>query len=209
MLGGEVVAVLGILVFGLLAVRRRRAGAPTASVLQWLLFATYLLLVAVVVLFPLRVSAGLRADDAVWDYATFIRDWVNLVPFATVGDLLDRSSPTQAMRQLGGNILLLLPLGFLVPLRYPRFRGLWPILLLAVVSAVGIECVQYLARVARLSLRSVDVDDAMLNIVGAMIGYLGWRVWTRGRSRPARAYQLRPARPLPPRRPVRVRGRAP
>lgn len=157
------------------AIRRWRAGAPIGRLALETAFAAYLLAVLVVVLFPLRVSPGLRADDAVWDYASFIRNWVNLVPFASVRQVLRYGWPHQAIRQLGGNLVLLLPLGVFAPALTPRFRRVPAALALALTSSLGIEGMQYLARVARLSLRSVDIDDAILNVTGALIGYGIWR----------------------------------
>jgi glycopeptide antibiotics resistance protein len=168
---------LGVPLLLALAYHRSRAGVGRDRVRLEFAFGLYLLLVTVVVLFPMRVSPALRADDAVWDYATFLRDWVNLVPFATITRVFARE-PGQALRQLGGNLVLLAPLGVFAPALYPRFRRAGAMVVLAVASALGIELVQYLARVARLSLRSVDVDDALLNITGALVGYLVWVLWS-------------------------------
>lgn len=179
---GEFTLVLLVPLVVAFAVYRARRGVPRRRVELETAFGLYLLLLTAVVLFPLRVDAGLRADDAVWDYATFLRDWVNLTPGRTFAQLLARSSPTQALRQLGGNLLLLAPLGALVPALAPRMRRFVAMLALAVGSGLGIELVQYLARVARLSLRSVDVDDAILNVVGAMLGFALWWAWRRVRA---------------------------
>lgn len=175
MLHGTYLIAVVVLLLIIRAFRRWRAGAPIGRLALETAFAAYLLAVLVVVLFPLRVSPGLRADDAVWDYASFIRNWVNLVPFASVRQVLRYGWPHQAIRQLGGNLVLLLPLGVFAPALAPRFRRAPAALVLALTSSLGIEGMQYLARVARLSLRSVDIDDAILNTVGALIGYAIWR----------------------------------
>jgi glycopeptide antibiotics resistance protein len=173
--------VLLLVVPGLLLLARARAlaGTPGRRVALELAFGMYIAVLVVVVLFPLRVDAALRADDAVWDYAAFIRDWVNLTPFETVGRLLGRASPNQALRQIGGNIALLAPLGLLGPALFAGLRRPGRMLALALGAALGVEIMQYLARVARLSLRSVDIDDAMLNVIGAMLGFFVWALWNR------------------------------
>jgi glycopeptide antibiotics resistance protein len=137
------------------------------------------MMVVVVVLFPLRVDAGLRADDAVWDYTLFLRYSVNLVPFASIRNMVEHARPSDAARQIAGNLALLLPLGMLAPALFLRMRRVVPMVALGVGAAVGIEVIQYLARIARLSLRSIDVDDAILNMLGAAVGYLLWLVWSR------------------------------
>ena len=183
MFHGSYLLLAGVPALLIYAAHRRRSGTTTGRLALETAFLAYVLLVVAVVFFPLRVSPALRADDAVWDYATFVRDWVNLVPFASVRQVLEYGWPRQAIRQLGGNLVLLLPLGAFAPALVPRFRHASSILVLAFASGIGIEALQYLARVARFSLRSVDIDDAILNVAGALIGYSLWRVWAHTRRR--------------------------
>lgn len=179
MLFGRVLLLLGIPALVILAVFRLRSGVDRTRVWVEVAFGFYLLCLVDVVLFPLRVDPGLRADDAVWDYAAFIKNWVNLTPFATIGQLLDRPSGTQAIRQLGGNLVLLVPLGLALPVLFGRMRSPVAALATIVLTAFGIEGVQFLARVARLSLRSIDVDDAILNVIGGLLGFVAWVAWNR------------------------------
>lgn len=183
MFRGVYVLIAGVPLLLLLAARRSSSGIDRGRVRLEFAFGLYLLIVLVLVLFPLRVSPALRADDAVWDYAAFIRDWTNFVPFASIGQLLERSSPTQVVRQLGGNLLLLAPFGALAPVLFRRLRRPGAMVAAALVSSLGIEALQYLGRVMRLSLRSVDIDDAMLNFAGAMLGFLVWSLWRRAAAR--------------------------
>lgn len=179
MLAGWVLLAVGAPFAFVVAWVRHRSGVDRRRVALELVFALYVLVLVDLVLFPLRLDPGLRADDAVWDYDAFLRDWVNLVPFATVTELWEGASAWQAVRQLGGNLLLLLPLGVLMPALFRRMRSFPVLILVAAGAAVSMEGAQLLARVARLSLRSVDVDDAILNFAGALLGYLIWRVWSR------------------------------
>lgn len=185
-LDGWVVLLVGAPAAFILSWVRHRSGVDRRRIALELVFALYLVGLVDVVLFPLRVDPGLRADDAVWNYDTFRRDWVNLAPFATVTQLWEGASTWQAVRQLGGNLLLLLPLGVLAPALVRRVRSLPVFICVAAGAAVSMEGAQFLARVARLSLRSVDVDDAILNFTGALVGYLIWRVGSRA-SRISRA----------------------
>lgn len=179
MLAGWILLVVGTPVALIVAWVRHRSGVDRRRVALELVFVLYVLILVDLVLFPLRVDPRLRADDAVWDYHAFLHDWVNLVPFATVRELLEGASAWQAVRQLGGNLLLLLPFGALAPALLRRVRSLPVFICIAAAAAASMEGVQFLARVARLSLRSVDVDDAILNFAGALLGYLIWRVWSR------------------------------
>ncbi|WP_344678046.1 VanZ family protein [Saccharopolyspora taberi] len=81
--------------------------------------------------------------------------------------------------QLAGNVILLLPLGMLVPQRWPWFDNLGKIAMGALALSCTIELVQFLA----ISGRVASSDDVVLNTIGAVIGGLliraPWRS-TRG-----------------------------
>ena len=67
-----------------------------------------------------------------------------------------------------GNFLLFLPLGILIPMVWKRLR-FWQGLLIAIALSAGIELVQYLSR-AWGSYRSLDINDVILNALGATLG---------------------------------------
>ncbi|MEN8239537.1 MAG: VanZ family protein [Actinomycetota bacterium] len=104
--------------------------------------------------------------------------YVSLVPFATISDLLSliADSPFQAyMRQLYGNLILLAPLGFLLPVLHPRFRRLRDTTVAVLAASLAIELSQLAISLAiRFPYRAFDVDDLILNTIG---GVLGWAVW--------------------------------
>lgn len=79
---------------------------------------------------------------------------------------------------LGGNILLFAPLGFLAPLVLQRmtWRGS---LVLAVSAGLVIEGME-----AAFGVGVFDVDDLLLNALGVMIGYCALSIFHR-RARPA------------------------
>jgi len=72
------------------------------------------------------------------------------------------------MDNAAGNVLLFLPLGVMLPLVFRRLR-IWQGLLIAIALSSGIELAQYFTR-AWGSNRSADVNDVILNSVGAIIG---------------------------------------
>ena len=74
-------------------------------------------------------------------------------------------------KQVLGNFVMLLPLGIYLPLLYKRLRGFFPVLLVSLLVSIFIEFLQLITRY-----RSVDIDDVLLNTVGACIGYLIYRV---------------------------------
>ena len=109
--------------------------------------------------------------------------WINLVPFATIGAQL-RFTSGSALVQLIGNVLLLLPLGLLGPVVMPSLRRASRLALVALGCSVAIELAQLAGTSIRLMNRSVDVDDVILNVAGALLGWLVWRTiaWLRTRA---------------------------
>jgi glycopeptide antibiotics resistance protein len=67
-----------------------------------------------------------------------------------------------------GNIALFFPLGLLIPLVWPRLR-FWKGLQVAVALSVSIEIAQLFSR-AWGSYRAADINDVVLNVVGASLG---------------------------------------
>jgi glycopeptide antibiotics resistance protein len=67
-----------------------------------------------------------------------------------------------------GNVLLFVPLGILLPLVFRRLR-FWQGMLIAIALSSSIELAQYFSR-AWGSNRSADVNDVILNSLGACLG---------------------------------------
>jgi glycopeptide antibiotics resistance protein len=72
------------------------------------------------------------------------------------------------VRNAAGNVMLFFPLGILIPLLWRRLR-FWQGIQIAIALSVTIELVQYLSR-AWGSYRSADVNDVVLNGLGACLG---------------------------------------
>src|SRR5215218_8135166 len=92
------------------------------------------------------------------------------------------------VRNARGNVVLFIPLGILLPLVWSRLR-FWRALQIAIALSVSIELLQLLSR-AWGSYRTADINDVILNVVGASLG-LGLvslvRLLAGGRSAAARA----------------------
>jgi glycopeptide antibiotics resistance protein len=90
----------------------------------------------------------------------------NLVPFATINMFLQLYATHRmaAATNLIGNVAIFVPFGVLIPL---VFGGKWGrMLLIFVTCIVALEVAQLLLRRG-----SLDVDDLMLNVVGALMGF--------------------------------------
>jgi glycopeptide antibiotics resistance protein len=98
----------------------------------------------------------------------------NFIPFATIGPyLLGYKGWIIAGINLIGNIALLVPLGFFLPLVLPRIT--WKqSLIFAAASGLVIETLQTILHVG-----IFDIDDVILNALGFMLGYFAFRVLTK------------------------------
>lgn len=101
----------------------------------------------------------------------------NYVPFVTI-DRYVNGYPNSGVAALNilGNVLAFLPLGILLPLLYPSLRSLWKITLLGLLVSLLIECTQLVFVIG-----VFDVDDLLLNTLGAVLGYVCLRVAARFR----------------------------
>ncbi len=109
----------------------------------------------------------------------------NLIPFASIKLFLKMyaNHPWAAAVNLAGNIVIFVPFGVLIPL---VFGGGWGRMLVLFVSAIVVlECSQLL-----LHRGSLDVDDLLLNVLGAMMGYGCLRIFKGIRiQRPSKSLQ--------------------
>jgi len=92
----------------------------------------------------------------------------NLHPGRSLRAYLDQPELRDAFRQIGGNILLGVPFGLLLPVLAPRARGVLLVLLLTAVVMLLVELVQG----ALITGRAFDIDDVILNTGGALLGHL-------------------------------------
>ncbi|WP_030749076.1 VanZ family protein [Streptomyces griseus] len=117
----------------------------------------------------------------------------NLTPGRSIEAYLGRPAFVDTVKQLGGNILLGVPFGILLPLLSRRARGFLRVALLTAVTMLFVELVQG----ALVTGRAFDVDDVLLNTTGALLGYVlvGRRLGraVHPRTRPRRWRRRRPA----------------
>lgn len=81
------------------------------------------------------------------------------------------------LRQMVGNILAFVPVTFLCAAAYPRFRRFGASTLLALGCSVGIELIQLgINLVTQIQGRVVSINDVLLNTLGGILGFAGWKV---------------------------------
>ncbi len=90
-------------------------------------------------------------------------DSMNLVPFIDVlngrGDFI---------RQVGLNVIMTIPFGFLIPLVKKENDKLLKVVFYTFLLSLGIELLQPLIN----GVRSADITDLITNVIGGIIGYI-------------------------------------
>lgn len=109
----------------------------------------------------------------VTDYWAQLPGRVNLVPFSSVGSMLRNlwhypypSVLWTVVYNIGGNIVMFVPLGFFLRALVPGCRSFWRCMGTVAIIMAGVELAQLL------TLRGFcELDDVMLNLLGAAIGW--------------------------------------
>ncbi|MCC9021704.1 VanZ family protein [Bacillus nakamurai] len=124
-----------------------------------------------VTLFPLPVDANLIKDMRYDSYIPFVSG-NNFIPFYFFVDVYREGLQYYVIRSIGGNLILLLPVGFLFPLLFEKLNNLKRILLTGFFISLFIELTQLsISMYIRSVYRSFDVDDLILNTLGTVLGY--------------------------------------
>ncbi len=131
--------------------------------------------------FPLRLLAMLCAFAVMVAFAVVLArltlepspasealTHTNMRPGRSLRAYLDQPALRDAVKQIGGNLLLGVPFGVLVPIVAPRTRGMLRVLLLTATVMLLVE----FAQGALITGRAFDIDDVILNTTGALVGYL-------------------------------------
>jgi glycopeptide antibiotics resistance protein len=159
-----------------LALRARRRGAAGFIVAATALFVLYLGWLASAALFPIPVDPAVRAVESEGRPIA-----VQLAPLRGIRDLLEGSTRAAIVWLVGGNILVFVPFGFMLPLLWERARGWRRALLAGFALSFGIEAVQLTVSLrVGYAYRVTELDDVLLNVLGVLLGYLLYRlVWPR------------------------------
>lgn len=99
---------------------------------------------------------------------------VSLEPFRTVRNFIKhyrRTGSWFSLSNLVGNVIILVPFGVLMPVLFKPMRHAWIFIPTAAIVACGIELIQWLTATG-----AADVDDSILNLAGALLGYLFTRI---------------------------------
>lgn len=133
-----------------------------------------------------RIGRKARLSHYVWIYIFLIYIWMvfEVTGVGTIGDVLR----TETDLIVGGinlkpfdcidigylmNIVMCVPLGFLLPFIWEQCRDIRKTILLGALFSLSIEITQLF------NWRATDIDDFVANTCGVLTGYLIWKVFVR------------------------------
>ena len=100
---------------------------------------------------------------------------INLIPMKTIKQYIsllnNETYRTHAIINLAGNVLVFVPLGYLLPKIWKAFRLFIATVLSVAILVIIIEFLQYAT-----GLGSCDIDDLILNVPGVSAGYIIWKL---------------------------------
>ena len=137
-----------------------------------LLFLLYLLLVIRLLIFKYPVEE-LKAIVDSWEKGVILEglESANFTLFKTIKMYIRYAYKLNSFENLVGNVAVFIPFGFFLP-RISRWVNHWfMVLTSAFFFSLGIELFQLFS-----AFGAFDVDDLLLNSVGALIGYILYRI---------------------------------
>lgn len=99
----------------------------------------------------------------------FFKAFSNFIPFKTIIEYIRRYGEgyqSLSFMNLAGNLFLFTPMGMALPCLFKKLARFWKVTLVVLGMVVLMETMQVLLRVG-----SMDIDDVIFNVSGAMIGY--------------------------------------
>lgn len=138
------------------------------KVIIWILLVVYFMLLIKVILFkyPLSMITSMMNNPNI-TLDVRIKGG-NFIPLRTiVYYILGGQNFRIAIENIMGNIIAFIPLGFLIPITFKRISKLKKIIIISFLISLLFEIIQLFTGIG-----SFDIDDILLNVFGAIIGYV-------------------------------------
>lgn len=138
-----------------------------------ILFVLYILIVIKVIIFKYPYEE-LRAIASSWRRDVILEGLgtANFTPFKTIKMYIDYAYKLNSVENLAGNVLVFVPFGFLFPFVDREGERFFVMFVNAFVFILGIEVFQLFS-----AFGAFDVDDILLNCLGAAVGYGIYRIF--------------------------------
>ncbi len=132
-----------------------------------ILFCVYFLVLLKVIVFKYPLGQLIEITKT-WEKGVILEglDTANFTLFKTIKMYIRYWGRLNSFENLVGNVVCFMPFGFLLPFLHRDSRHWWVLLINAFLLVSGIELFQLIT-----DFGAFDVDDFLLNCVGAMLGF--------------------------------------
>ena len=142
---------------------------------KWIIFLYVLIIIRLIIFkYPYSVLRDIMAHwqkDVIWEGL----DTANFTLFKTIRMYIKYYDRLNSFENLFGNILIFIPYGILYPLAFPKKQSYLLFFPATFLFVLGIELFQLLSAFGQF-----DVDDILLNCLGAVIGIMIIIAFRRG-----------------------------
>lgn len=151
-----------------------KQGTPLGILILNSLFFFYIVAILAVTLFPIPIedrsdyiNAGIELNN-------------NFIPLSSIYEIVSDRPFYVILRQIGGNLILLLPLGFFVPLLWKNRRTFWKAFQVGLLTTLSIESLQlFISYLLGYTYKIFDVDDLILNSLGFILGLILFKTYQK------------------------------
>ncbi|MBC1798308.1 VanZ family protein [Listeria booriae] len=163
-----IIIVFSTTIFLILFFKRRISGL---KLMYLVLFSVYISSLISITFFPMPIQQYL-IDIMIEDRLGFENNFVPFRIFSDVKDLELTFMISVILRQVVGNIILFVPLGFSLPIILSS-SSMKKIVFIGFIVSLSIETIQWLLGLYfGYNYRATDIDDLIFNTIGSCIGYL-------------------------------------
>jgi len=171
---------LYLIISGIIIFSKKKKGEKIDSFREFvkLSFGLYIISLIGVTLFSIRIGFG--------GAMTRNNMGINYIPFRSIaydvghigtGSFSVGFQIKLLIMNVLGNFILLIPIGFLTPILWKKVNSLKNIVLVGFVVSLSIELLQLLENFLNIGhFRVIDVDDLILNLLGAVLGYMIYKL---------------------------------
>lgn len=137
------------------------------------IFFIYLLIVIKLIIFKYPWEQMKAIADS-WEKSVILEglDTANFTLFKTIRMYINYAYKLNSFENLAGNIVVFVPFGFLFPYVIKKGKNFLVMLLHVFLLVLGIEVFQLFS-----AFGAFDVDDILLNCLGAVTGYLFYLIY--------------------------------
>lgn len=168
MIKSELLHVIAIIVYLVILIIGFKKHISLKKHLSLLLFNIYIVGVLSITLFPIPI----QGMPAMVNGVSFVKN--SFVPFADIISIINTHDFNIIGRQLGGNMILFIPLGYFIPIIHSKYSKFIRVLLIGFICSISIEILQVLISylIVGSTYRSASVDDVLINTIGTAIGFV-------------------------------------